>query len=129
MVDKLFGGLVEEYELRPSQFAQDLLAAFLLGAKVVMGVVSPESGRPSGPGPGVGSGLSGGVVSMDDGFGDGDMGGVTLREVMGMDPLRREAVLSVYGLKQSVVGDVEEYDPTVEEVRKLVEGEVEVGDE
>lgn len=103
-------------EIKPSQFAQDLLAAFHMGAQTVLATLAPNQTMKQ---PLI---VNNGETAYDD-FDENEMyEGIqrSMSDISRMDPLQREAILSSYGLeiaKQSAP----EPDPTYDNLKKAME--------
>jgi hypothetical protein len=106
MTDKIHG-----LEIKPSQQAQDLLAAFHLGAQTVLATLAPQ-------------GMSSREVSqqivMAPEAEQNDGPDISLADIWGMDPLQREALLSSYGLTVSPPPG-QDPDPTAHNVNAILE--------
>lgn len=102
--------------IQPSQAAQDLLAAFHLGAQTVIAVLAPHAAaQAQGAAP-----MALGSYGQDEQ--SEEFGEATLPDIMAMDPLRREALLSSFGL--TVAGPVgKESDPTAANLAAMMEAE------
>ena len=108
-------GWVHGLPITPSQVASDLLAAFHLGAQTVLATLAPQSVRQP---------LGGGeerILYPPDQEED-EFGSPTLASLMSLDPLRREALLSAWGLQVAQSGPVE-HDPTPATVRAVMEAD------
>lgn len=92
-----------------TQNVRDILSAVLVGFRIAREMFMPSAGSSSE------------VVGGSEVEPEADIGyDVRLSDILRMDPLRKEAILSMYGLK--VVSGVEEQpDPVHEEVGKIIQ--------
>lgn len=109
MVEDRIHGLI----IQPSQQAQDLLAAFHLGAQTVLAALAPHAAAQAQGFPQERIETYGQDQAADD------FGQPTLPDIMSMDPLRREAMLSAFGL--TVAGPSIGPDPTAANLAAMME--------